>query len=79
MNKNVLTFTEASEYTGMSKSYLYKLTASQRIPHYKPIGKLIYFDKEELDTWLLQNRISTTDEIENKAQAYCMNHKIGGK
>lgn len=78
MDKRILTLEEVSEYTGMSKSYLYKLTSSQRIPHYKPIGKLIYFEKEELDAWLLQNRVSTSDEIENKAQVYCMSNQIGG-
>lgn len=79
MVKDVLTFKEASEYTGISKSYLYKLTSAKKIPHYKPIGKLIYFEKDELDSWLLQNRISTKDEVENKAQAYCMGKKIGGR
>lgn len=76
--KNVLTFDEAANFTGLSKSYLYKLTSAQKIPHYKPAGKIIYFDREELEAWLLQNRVSTSDELENKAQAYCMSNKIGG-
>lgn len=79
MNKRILTLDEVSSYTGMSKSYLYKLTATQKIPHYKPIGKLIYFEKDELDAWLLQNRVSTSNELESKAQAYCMSNKKGGK
>lgn len=70
--KDVLTFDEAVQFTGMSKSYMYKLTSSHKIPHYKPSGKMVYFNRDELQTWLLQNRVSTHDELESKAQAYCM-------
>lgn len=70
--KRILTFNEAAEFTGISKSYLYKLTSTQRIPHFKPTGKIIFFDREELQAWLAQNRVATIDEIESKAQAYCI-------
>lgn len=70
-SKSVLTFEEAAKFTGLSKSYLYKLTSSQRIPHYKPSGKLCYFDRTELEAWLKQNRVSTITEIEEKAQSFC--------
>lgn len=70
--KEVLTLEEAVQFTGMSKSYMYKLTSTQKIPHYKPSGKMVYFNRDELQTWLLQNRVSTHDELESKAQAYCM-------
>ena len=53
--KKVFTFSEACMYIGVSESMLYKLTANKEIPHYKPRGKMIYFAKEELDEWLLQN------------------------
>lgn len=76
--KEILTFDEAAQFTGLSKSYLYKLTSSQRISHFKPTGKLIYFNRSELEAWLMQNKVSTSDEMESKAQAYCMSHKIGG-
>jgi excisionase family DNA binding protein len=48
---------EAAAYLNISRSYLYKLTASANIPHFKPQGKLIYFDKQDLDAWLRQNRV----------------------
>ena len=51
------TFEEASEYLQISKSYLYKLTSTKQILHYKPNGKLIYFIKDELDDWIMQNQI----------------------
>ncbi len=74
--KEVLTSDEAARYMGVSKSYLYKLTMRQQIPHFKPMGKMCYFDRQELEQWLQSNRVATATEIEQQAQAYCM--KKGG-
>ena len=68
--KTVLNFDEVVAYTGLSKSYLYKLTCSGGIPCYKPQGKHIYFNKPEIDQWLLQNRKVTTREIESQAATF---------
>ena len=68
--KKVLNFDEAAIHTGLSKSHLYKKTSTGGIPCYKPTGKHIYFDREELDRWLLQGRRATTDEIEQRAADY---------
>lgn len=70
--KEVLTSDEAARYMGISKSYLYKLTMRQQIPHYKPMGKMCYFNRIELEQWLQSNRVSTDTEINQQAQAYCM-------
>ncbi|WP_337625712.1 helix-turn-helix domain-containing protein [Phocaeicola sp.] len=75
--KEVLTSDEAAKYMGVSKSYLYKLTMRQQIPHYKPMGKMVYFNRLELEQWLQNNRVSTATEISQQAQAYCM--KKGGR
>ena len=71
LSKNVLTLDEAVMFTGLAKSYLYKLTASGKIPHYKPSGKLIYFDRAELEKWMLRNPVKTAEEIEQQAIDYC--------
>lgn len=70
--KPVLTFTEAVTYTGISASYLYKLTSQKLVPHYKPSGKLVYFDRTELDKWLLSRRVNTADEVGALATIHCM-------
>lgn len=70
--KEVLTSDEAARYLGISKSYLYKLTMQQKIPHYKPMGKMCYFNREELEQWLQTNRVATDEEISQQAQQYCM-------
>ena len=75
--KEVLTSDEAARYMGVSKSYLYKLTMRQQIPHYKPMGKMCYFNRVELESWLQSNRVATADEISQQAQNYCM--RKGGK
>jgi excisionase family DNA binding protein len=62
--KNVLTFEEAAGYIGISKSHLYKLTMNKSLPFYRPRGKMIYFDKNELDNWLLQNPITPNAVLE---------------
>jgi excisionase family DNA binding protein len=70
MQKNVFNFNEACTYLEFSPSHMYKLTSTGNIPHYKPNGKKIYFDREELDNWLLRNRSSSQDEIEQQAADY---------
>lgn len=76
--KEVFTVNEVSQYTGMSKSYLYKLMMRRQIPHYKsPTGKMCFFNRQELINWLQSNRVATDAELSEKAQTYCM--KKGGK
>lgn len=40
LSKNVLSFDEASRFLNLSKSYLYKLTSGNLIPHYKPQAQI---------------------------------------
>lgn len=68
--KNVLCLEDVALLTGLSKSHLYKLTCSHQIPFYKPNGKQIYFDRMEVENWMKQNRVATTNEIETKAVNY---------
>lgn len=70
LQKEVLNFNEACQYLGLSQSHLYKLTSSKSIPHFCPQGKRLYFKRLELDEWLLRNRTSTTDEIQQQAADY---------
>lgn len=75
--KTVLTFDEACDYTGISRSYMYKLTApgsDSSIPVSKPIGKVLFFDKKLLDSWLLRNSRNSKDQIESKALDYVLNN-----
>ena len=74
-NKKVLTFDEACEYTGISRSYLYKLTSSNIIPFSKPNGKILFFEKVKLDQWLLQNNSKSNHEFEQEALSHVLKNK----
>lgn len=73
--KNVLCLDDVAILTGLSKSHLYKLTCNHQIPHYKPNGKQIYFDRKEIEDLMKQNRIATQQEIEQKAINYCVKRR----
>jgi len=70
IQKNVLSFEEASKFLNLSKSYLYKLTSCGQIPHYKPQGKILYFDKDELENWLRQNPVRSKQEVQEMAASF---------
>ncbi len=70
LQKEVLTFNEAAIYLEVSHSHLYKMTSTGVIPSYKPNGKKLYFNRKELDSWLLSNRQSSQEEIEQQAANY---------
>lgn len=67
--KEVLNFKEAVLFTGLSKSTLYKLTASLSIPFYKPTPNRIFFKRTELEEWLLRNRCRSSEELTIVASA----------
>lgn len=73
--KNVLLLEDVALLTGLSKSYLYKLTCTHQIPVYKPNGKYMYFDRVEIEEWMKQNRIATTQEIAQSANNYVVTKK----
>lgn len=74
-NKEVLTTEDVCRLTGFSKSYLYKLTSRRVIPHYKPCGKIVFFNRHEVEAWLQTNRVSTAAEIAGEAQRMCNNSR----
>ena len=61
-----LTLPEAAGYLDLSKSFVYKLTSSGRLTHFKT-GKRIYFRRADLNSYLLKNRVKPVDEIEMEA------------
>lgn len=69
--KQALSMNDASQLTGLSKSTLYKMVCQKKIPYYKSQGgKFTYFDRDELNKWMLNVRIQTKEEIEIEAETY---------
>jgi excisionase family DNA binding protein len=58
LSKKVLNFEECCAYTGIGKVHMYRLTANRCIPHSKPFGKRLYFDRDEINAWLMQGKVS---------------------
>ena len=78
--KKALSMDDAALLTGLSKSYLYKMVCAKQVPYYKSQGgKLTFFDKDELQSWLLNNRIATNAEIEQAATSYVVTGKHSRK
>ena len=50
--KEILNMKDACQFLGFSQSMLYKLTCNGEIPHFKPRGKSIFFEKKELTMWI---------------------------
>lgn len=66
--KPFLTVEELASYLGVKTSYVYKMTHNREIPYYKPGGKMVYFDRKEIDEWVLSQRVATADEIRSEAR-----------
>lgn len=62
ISKEVWTLEDFATYSGIKKSYLYKLVMQRKLPVYKPNGKAIFLNRDEAIAWLLQNKIKTADE-----------------
>ncbi|WP_445710836.1 helix-turn-helix transcriptional regulator [Flavobacterium sp.] len=68
--KQILTVEDLINYTGFSRSYIYKLVHKNVIPYSKPNGKTLFFQKNEIDSFLLQNKSASISQIEQKAINY---------
>lgn len=79
MTKEVLSLEEASVFLNFSKSQLYKLTRTFAIPHYKPTGKYIYFDRLELLQWIKSQPVKTKMEHQQDAIRYVMDKPLKRK
>jgi excisionase family DNA binding protein len=66
-SKEVLTLKEAASFTGLSESYIYKLTSSKQIPHSNPRGKTLYFQRTALEEWMLKNPQETIEDYARAA------------
>ncbi|MCL2832116.1 MAG: helix-turn-helix domain-containing protein [Treponema sp.] len=59
---------EAAAYLGLSKKALYNMVSAKKISCYRPNGKLLYFSREDCDTYAFRNRSSADFELHAKAE-----------
>jgi excisionase family DNA binding protein len=69
-HKDLLDINEASDFLNLSVSQLYKHSSNSEITFYKPMGKKIYFRREDLLEWALKNRSPSKEEIEQEAKDF---------
>ena len=56
--KEILNMKDVCQYLDISQSLLYKLTCTCEIPHFKPRGKMIFFEKKEIIAWIKRNKVN---------------------
>ena len=67
---------QAAEYLGVTVPTMYSKVAKCELPHSKR-GNKLYFFKSELQNYIKEGRVSTSQEIEAKAQSYLSKNKKG--
>ncbi|MFT5736864.1 MAG: prophage regulatory protein [Maribacter sp.] len=74
VKKKVFNVTNLQMYTGWSLSKIYKLTSARLIPFSKPTNGSLFFEREKIEQWLLQNPSYTEEEIEERVNAHLKKH-----
>lgn len=75
--KTTLLIGDVTAMTGLSRSHIYKLTCTNQIPHYKPNGKHLYFDRAEVEAWMKRGRVQTNAEAQQVATMYNVRKSMG--
>ena len=65
---------EVAEYIGFKKASIYGLINRKSIPHIK-CGRLLKFEKSQIDLWLQSKRKKTGEEIQSEANRYIRNKR----
>ena len=73
----IMGFEQCRELLSCSRSYLYKKTSTNSIPHAKK-GKRLFFERSKIIKWLLENQAKTIDEIEAETDDFLLSQKKGG-
>jgi excisionase family DNA binding protein len=58
---------EAAEFLGLSRAYIYKLIHLKKIPAYKPTGGRVFFKRAELEAFVFRGKVSADYELSAKA------------
>lgn len=62
--KQILSFKESIEFMDVSKSFLYKMTSEGKINFFKPNNGKVYFKREDLENWMMQNEVKSITSLE---------------
>ena len=62
-NKSINTFVslkEVAAYLGMTENYIYELVHQRKIPFYKPFGKKLMFNLDEVKATIEGSKVEST-------------------
>ena len=68
LSKNVLTIDEVAMLTGYTVKYLRQLIARHELTYYRR-GNRLYFNRNEVENWMMCQRIPSNEEIRIKANS----------
>lgn len=62
-----LTVSEVSQMLRISKGAVYNMTSTRQIPFFKKCGR-VYFDRNEIDEWIRQDRFKTIKQLQAEVE-----------
>ena len=68
---DIMNVEQASEFLNLAIATIYDKTSKNLIPHKKK-GNKLYFIRKELENWILDGNIKTSEEIDAEAMDYVM-------
>lgn len=74
--KEVFSISDFCLYTGFSKPYAYRIVKKKVLPFYKPLGKEIFFRKEDVISFLTSNKVESKKATEQQVSKFIINSKI---
>ena len=72
---DILDGKQAADFLRLKISTLYEKTSEKTIPHFKK-GNKLYFNRNELQEWVQQGKVKTTDELQSQAASYTMHQEL---
>lgn len=72
-SKRILNTEEMVAFFGIPKNQIYKLCSLRQIPHSKKNG--LWFEREEIEKWLLSNPITTDAELQQRAASHILRNR----
>jgi len=69
---DIMNVEQVSEFLNLAVATIYDKTSKNLIPH-KKHGKKLYFIRKEIEQWILDGSVKTSEEIEIEAMDYVLN------
>ena len=61
--KKYINIKQAADYLNMSVRYIYTLVQKRQIRAYRPSGKILLFNIDELDAWVVKSAIKVEGSV----------------